>query len=128
MAEEENLNIDLKSLKQDLEKMPIVPLTFLKTAKILGLNVITSMPFMSGTTLQYTLPREVFKATNNSARHLNFVKSIPSEAIISTLVGMKSPLSVEQNLESVFREPLTREEFMNYVMSLQEPEEFKEKN
>lgn len=123
MAEEQNIEIDLAALKQDLNMMPVVPLTFLKAAKILGLNVITSMPLMSGFILQYMLPKEIFNSTYNSSRHLNFVKSIPSEAIISTLVGMKSPSNVEQNLETIYREPISRDKFFEYVMSLEEPKQ-----
>lgn len=121
MAEEEGIEIELEELRKDLEQMPQVPLTFLKAAKILGLNIITSMPLMSGFILQYNLPKEVFKSRFNSTRHLNFVKSIPSEAIISTLVGMKSPSNVEQNLESIYNKPISRDEFFDYVMSLQQP-------
>ena len=73
---------------------------------------------MSGIILSHALSREVFKCHHNSARHLNFISSIPSKALKSTLVGMKTPHHLEQNLEVVYRERLTDQEFFGYVKSL----------
>lgn len=115
-----NIEVDLPSLKKELFKTPLFPLTFLKAAKILGYNIVTSLPFMSGIMLQNTLDKEVFSCTNNSARHLQFISSIPSEAIKSTLVGMKTPHHLEENLEVIYREGLTEKQFFDYVMSLQD--------
>lgn len=42
MASEMKLEIDLKQLKDEVFKMPNFPLSFLKAAKILGINVISS--------------------------------------------------------------------------------------
>ena len=51
---------------------------------------------------------------------MNLISSIPSEAIKSTLVGMKTPHHLEENLEIVYREKLSEQEFYDYVMSLQD--------
>ena len=76
---------------------------------------------MSGIMLSHTLSRDIFKCHNNSARHLNFITSIPSKALKSSLVGMKTPHHLEQNLEVVYREKLSDQEFFSYVKSLQDP-------
>ena len=122
MAKEQNMNLDTDGLRAELEKVPLVPLTALKASKILGLNVMSSMPLMSGHMLQYNLPRDQLKCSNNSARHLNLIRSIPSENLVSTLVGMKTPQNIEQNLEVLHRPPLTQDEFYNYIMSVPAPE------
>jgi hypothetical protein len=95
MAAEMKIDVDLRQLREEVYKMPNFPLSLLKAAKILGLNVISSQPFMSGIILSHTLSRDTFKCHNNSARHLNFITSIPSKALKSTLVGMKTPHHVE---------------------------------
>ena len=48
MAQDMKIEVDLPALKQEIYKMPLFPLSFLKAAKILGYNVVTSLPFMSG--------------------------------------------------------------------------------
>jgi hypothetical protein len=48
MAEEMSIEVDLPALKKEVYKTPLFPLTFLKAAKILGYNVVSSLPFMSG--------------------------------------------------------------------------------
>jgi predicted aldo/keto reductase-like oxidoreductase len=108
-------------------KTPLFPLSSLKAAKILGINVISSLPFMSGLMLQNNLSKEVFKCHHNSARHLNFITSIPSKAIKSTLVGMKTPHHLEENLEVVYREKMAENEFFEYVMSVKDFTEGMEK-
>lgn len=118
MAKDMKIEVDLPALKKEVYKTPQFPLTFLKAAKILGYNIVTSLPFMSGLMLQNNLDKKTFKCTNNSARHLNFISSIPSEAIKSTLVGMKTPHHLEENLEVVYREKLSEQEFFDYVMSV----------
>lgn len=100
--------------------MKMFPLSFLKAAKILGYNIITSLPFMSGILLEHSIDKNLLKCNNNSARHLNLITSVPSEAIKSTLVGMKTPHHLDENLEVVYREKLTEKEFYDYVMSLED--------
>ena len=43
-----SIEVDLPALKKEVYKTPLFPLTFLKAAKILGYNVVSSLPFMSG--------------------------------------------------------------------------------
>jgi len=39
--------------------------------------------------LQVPMPTDIFHCQNLSAKHINFIRSIPSEALKSILVGMK---------------------------------------
>jgi aryl-alcohol dehydrogenase-like predicted oxidoreductase len=48
---------------------------------------------------------------NNSARHLQFIRSIPTKCLKSTLVGMKQVEHVRSNLEVVTKPLLMRDEF-----------------
>lgn len=48
---------------------------------------------------------------NMGARHLQFLRSIPTKCLKSTLVGMKQIENVRSNLEVIQKPLLTREEF-----------------
>jgi len=48
---------------------------------------------------------------NLSSRHLQFIRSIPTKCLKSSLVGMKQNDHVRANLEVVQKPLLTREEF-----------------
>lgn len=50
---------------------------------------------------------------NVPARHLQLMRSIPSRALKSTLVGMKEVEHVRGNLEVVKKAPMTRNEFFD---------------
>ena len=58
------------------------------------------------------LSRESFQGVyNQSARHLQFVRSVPAKALTSTLVGMKQVENVRANLEVITKPAMTRDEF-----------------
>ena len=129
MIDEGQSDLDYDGIKSELSSMEYLPVNLLKAAEILGVNVVSSSPFMSGFLLQQKLPRENFKCVNNSARHLLLLRSIPSSSLLSTVVGMKSPGSVEQNLEYLYHENLTEDEFYHYVSNFKvSSEEFQAKN
>ena len=123
MIEEGDSDLDLESIETHLGSMEYLPVNLLKAAEILGVNIVSSSPFRSGLVLQQKLPRDVFKCMNNSARHLLFLQSIPSSALVTTLVGMKSPGNVEKNLEYLYHDKLSEEEFDEYVSGVEVPEE-----
>lgn len=79
------------------------------------------------------LPSEIFKCANQGAKHLQFVRSIPTTAIISkrekegalgkifallldTLVGQKANRNVKRNLEITLTPKLTEEEFWEFLI------------
>lgn len=71
---------------------------------------------MSGTLINCPLPSDVFKCANQGAKHLQFVRSIPSKSIISTLVGQKANRHVKKNLEVVLNPKLTEDEFWEFLI------------
>lgn len=75
------------------------------------INVITSSPLLQGILTELPLENKIFKVKSNVAKHLQFIRSIPAEAIKSTLVGMKNQVHLHNNLE-VSRVPrLSSKEF-----------------
>ena len=79
----------------------------------LHLNLVTSQPLMQGLATTIPLSRiAVPNIYNIAARHLQMIRSMPSKSVLSTVVGMKEPDHVRQNLEVVKRPLLTKEEFM----------------
>jgi len=59
------------------------------------------------------LSRSNIRVYNIPARHLQLIRSIPSKAIKSTLVGMKDPVNVRANLEVIKKALMKREEFFD---------------
>ena len=84
----------------------------LAAASELKLNVISSQPLLQGYVSDLPLSRESVPGPYNlAARHLQLIRSIPSKAMKSTLVGMKQNEHVRANLEVTQKPLLTREEF-----------------
>lgn len=65
------------------EKNEIEMVRLLSAARMLKINVISSSPLLQGTLMQLPLPTDVFKCMNLGAKHLQFVRSIPAESLIS---------------------------------------------
>ena len=79
----------------------------------LGVNLVTSQPLVQGLAATIPLSRIAVPGIYNlPARHLQTLRSIPSKSVLSTIVGMKEPDHVRQNLEVIRRPLLTRDEFM----------------
>lgn len=79
----------------------------------LELNLVTSQPLVQGLAATIPLSRVAVPGIYNlTARHLQMLRSIPSKSVLSTVVGMKEPDHVRQNLEVIKRPLLTRDEFM----------------
>ena len=82
----------------------------------LKLNLITSQPLAQGLISRIPLSRlAVPDVYNLPARHIQFVRSIPSRCLVSTVVGMKKPDHVRQNLEVIKQAPMTRQDFLDVV-------------
>lgn len=64
-------------------------LTLFEVAERLKVNVITSAPLGRGLMLQHPLPEEHFPGLSVSAAHLNFVRSVPSTALLSKNLCMR---------------------------------------
>lgn len=87
----------------------------LAVARLLELNVITSSPLWQGAMLQVPMSSDTFHCKSLGAKHLNFIRSIPSEAIKSTLVGMKKKKHLMDNLELLSKPVLSPEAFWDFL-------------
>ena len=72
------------------------------------INLISSQPLFQGKLTNTAMPNSI-GGFNTASRHIQFVRSIPTRCLISTLVGMKEPRNVNYNLELVKIPPMTRE-------------------
>jgi hypothetical protein len=71
----------------------------LAVAKELGISVVGSLPLMQGKLQEVQLSKENLSVYNHCARHLQLLRSVPSSALMTTLVGMKQNDHVRANLE-----------------------------
>lgn len=83
----------------------------LNVAKELGVNVVVSSPLLQGKIIDLKLSKTMIGIDLQACKHLQLIRSIPSGALKSVLVGMKNPRNVAQNLQLPFVEALTPEEF-----------------
>jgi aryl-alcohol dehydrogenase-like predicted oxidoreductase len=88
---------------------------FLNVAKHHNINVITSSPLLQGKLLDLKLSKTMLNVEPQGAKHIQLVRSIPSDSIKTVLVGMKNPRNVTQNIQLAYSEPLTKEDFWNYL-------------
>ena len=88
---------------------------FLNVAKELGVNVMASSPLLQGKIVNLKLSKIMTGIDLQACKHLQLVRSVPSSAIKSVLVGMKDPRNVTQNIQLPFVETLTGVEFWNFL-------------
>ena len=62
------------------------------------------------------------KVYNLCARHLQMLRSIPSKSVLSTVVGMKEPDHVRQNLEVIKKPLMTKDVFMAGIKPIKRSE------
>jgi len=89
----------------------VVPVTLTASCSSLGINLISSSPLMQGYIVNLPLENNLFNVKNNSAKHLQLIRSIPADSLKSTLVGMKAVTNIKTNLELISRPPLTSSQF-----------------
>lgn len=77
---------------------------------MLGINLISSQPLLQGKLAQLNLPNKM-GVFNTASRHLQLVRSIPTQCLVSTLVGMKDQRNVKYNLEVVRKPPMSKEDW-----------------
>lgn len=73
--------------------------SFLDTAEKYGINIVSNSPLLSGTLINIPMPASLLKCNNNGAKHLQLIRSIPSKALVCTLIGHKLNRHVRKNLE-----------------------------
>ena len=57
-----------------------------QVARRCRLNVITSSPLAQGLMIQVPLTSEIFKVKNLGAKHIQFARSLPAEALLSKIL------------------------------------------
>ena len=72
--------------------------TVVAVANRLKINIASCSPFMRGTLINVPVPGSAMKCTNNGAKHLQFIRSIPTPALLTTLVGQNLNRHVKTNL------------------------------
>jgi hypothetical protein len=103
-------------LKKPSSALEFEPL--LRVLRIYKLNMMVSAPLLQGHMLGTNLDGKILGCDNNSARHLNFLRSIPAECITSILCGMKSPKSLLENTEVIYKAPLDKDGFWDYLRNI----------
>ena len=76
--------------------------SFLDVSEEYNLNVVSNSPLLSGTLINIPMPADLLKCNNNGAKHLQLIRSIPSKALVATLIGHKLNRHVRKNLEVLF--------------------------
>jgi hypothetical protein len=82
-------------------------------AEELKLNVVSNSPLLSGSLINIPMPDNLLKCNNNGAKHLQLIRSIPSKALVCTLVGQKLNRHVKKNLEVLAVAPLDEGEWLS---------------
>jgi len=77
-------------------------------------NVITSSPLAQGQLGLMEPPKDVFKMSSIAAKHIQFARSIPAEALLTTLVGQKTNMHVKNNLEVVTKPVLPKGDWIDF--------------
>lgn len=95
----------------------------LSAARLLGISLFSSAPLVQGTLIKIPISNEGFKFSNQGAKHIQFVRSLPAGSLVSSLVGMKRKNHVEQNLEVIYQNPLSVEEFWEFMSPDEEEKE-----
>jgi hypothetical protein len=76
-------------------------------------NVVSCSPLLSGSLINIPMPANQLKCNNNGAKHLQLIRSIPSRALVSTLIGQKLNRHVKKNMEVLAVPPLDEGEWLN---------------
>ena len=95
---------------------------FVNVAKKLKLNVVVSSPLLQGKAVDVKLSKTMLGVEPQGAKHLQFIRSIPSTAIKSVLVGMKKPEHVLMNTQVAYVEPLNADNFWSYLKPEGQPD------
>jgi aryl-alcohol dehydrogenase-like predicted oxidoreductase len=103
-----------------LENSKIRMAKIFEAAQYLGINVITSAPLMQKFALQIELPYKKLGLRSNAQAHLQMMRSMPAEALKSTLVGFRSPNHTAEVLDLLKLPPMNNDELIKYIMSLKQ--------
>ena len=85
------------------------------------MNVVSNSPFLSGSLVNVPMQANLLKCSNNGAKHLQLIRSIPSKALVSTLVGQKLNRHVKKNLEVLSVPSLDEGEWLKIFVPSTDP-------
>ena len=97
------------------EDKGVTAVTLTAVCNSLKINLISSSPLMQGYIVNLPLENNLFNVKNQSAKHIQLIRSIPAECIKSTLIGMKNQIHIRNNLEVISKPPLTSKEFYDIL-------------
>ena len=91
--------------------------SFFEAADKLKIGVFGSVPLLQTKLFGSRVPK-FSGLSSKSQRLLQFVRSIPHRSMIAPLVGHKSPEHVVDNLDLLFEQPASEEEFTSFLDEL----------
>ena len=95
---------------------------FLNVAVDNNIHVVTSSPLMQGKLVQLALPKKPPGLTDPGAQHVQLIRSLPSSAIVSTLLGLKSTAHVQTAISLCQLPPLTPDAFWSLLKPESNPQ------
>jgi aryl-alcohol dehydrogenase-like predicted oxidoreductase len=96
---------------KDTKTNSVTNATLTAVCSALQVNLISSSPLLQGHMVNLPLENSLFNVKNNSAKHLQLIRSIPAESLKCTVVGMKNQVNIKSNLEVIGKPPLTSKQF-----------------
>lgn len=88
---------------------------FLNVAVDHNIHIVTSSPLMQGKLVQLALPKKPPGLTDPGAQHVQLIRSLPSSALVSTLLGLKSAAHLQAALSLCQVPPLTPDAFWSLL-------------
>ncbi len=85
--------------------------TLTAVANLLKINLISTSPLFQGHICKIPLENHLFNVKLNASKHIQLIRSIPANCLISTVIGMKQIKNVRENLELLGVPPLSPKEF-----------------
>lgn len=83
--------------------------------------MVSNSPMLSGSLINVPMQANLLKCSNNGAKHLQLIRSIPSRALVTTLVGQKLNRHVKKNLEVLSVPSLDEGEWLKVFVPSSEP-------
>lgn len=88
---------------------------FLNVAADHNIHIVTSSPLMQGKLVQLALPKKPPGLIDPGAQHVQLIRSLPSSALVSTLIGLKSAAHLQAAISLCQVPPLTPDAFWSLL-------------
>jgi len=110
-----NLHFDQAMLTKN-QKINNESKSILEASKELDVGVFTSVPLMQGKLLEWAKSKSIFSEYSPSVGLLQFIRSTPG--VLSPLIGQKSEIHVNENLEIMKLDPMNEKEYDDFLKKL----------